>query len=50
MSHIIVWEFLSDLKKEFGGKNNEIIKVTKLKKVEYRSKIIKKFIQEFKRK
>ena len=34
LSYITVEEFLSDLKKEFGGGDNETIKVTELEKIE----------------
>ena len=49
LSYTIVQEFLSDLKKEFGKGNNEIMKVAELKKVEQESKTIKEFIQEFRK-
>ena len=42
-------EFLVDLKKEFGGEDNETMKVAKLKKVEQGNKMIEKFTQEFRR-
>jgi len=44
LSYATVGEFLSDLKQEFGGEDNKIMKVTKLKKVKQESKIIKEFI------
>jgi len=44
-----VVKFLADLKKEFGGGDDKIIKVVKLKKIEQRNKVIEKFIQEFRR-
>jgi len=34
LSYTIVGEFLLDLKKEFGGGNDEILKVAELKKIE----------------
>jgi len=34
LSYAIVGEFLLDLKKEFGGGNDEILKVAELKKIE----------------
>jgi len=34
LSYTTVREFLSDLKKRFGGGNKEIMKVAELKKVE----------------
>jgi len=40
---------LSDLKEKLGREDNKIIEVVKLKKVKQRSKIIDKFVQEFKR-
>jgi len=44
LSYIIVRKFLSDLKEEFSGRDNEIMKVAELKKVEQGSKTIKKFV------
>ena len=38
-----------DLKKEFGGEDNEAIKIAELKKVEQGSKTMKEFVQKFKR-
>lgn len=49
LSYTIVGKFLSDLKKEFGRKNNEMMKITELKKMEQEVKTIEKFVQEFKR-
>jgi len=43
LSYITVGEFLSDLKEEFGREDDEKIKV------EQDSKIIEKFVQEFRR-
>ena len=34
LSYIIVEDFLSDLKEEFGRGNNKMIKVVELKKIE----------------
>ena len=42
-------EFLADLKKEFSGGDNEIIKVAELKKIEQGNRIIEKFVQEFRK-
>jgi len=47
--YAIVGEFLTDLKQEFGGENNKMMKMTELKKVEQRSRMIEKFIQKFRR-
>ena len=40
----IVGEFLADLKQKFGNRDDKLVKVAKLKKVEYRGKIMKKFV------
>ena len=45
----MVGEFLTDLKKEFEGGDDEIIKVMELKKVEQGSKTMENFVQEFRR-
>ena len=42
-------EFLVELKRKFGGGNEEAVKVTKLKKLEQEGRIIEEFMQEFKR-
>ena len=42
-------DFLAELKKEFEEGNNELAKVTELKKIEQERKIIGKFVQEFRR-
>jgi len=44
LSYTIVGKFLSDLKKEFGRKNNEMMKITELKKMEQEVKTIEKFV------
>jgi len=49
LSYIIVVEFLLDLKEEFSSEDNETMIVAKLQKVEQGNKIIKKFVQEFRR-
>ena len=49
LSYIIVEDFLSDLKEEFGRRDNETMKVAELKKVEQKSRMMKKFVQEFRR-
>ena len=45
----IVRDFLTDLKQEFGNRNNKLVKIAELKKVGKRSKTIKEFVQKFKR-
>jgi len=44
-----VGEFLMALKKEFGGGDEEVVKVAELKKLEEGEKIMEEFVQEFKR-
>ena len=44
-----VGEFLMALKKEFGGGDEEAVKVAELKKLEQGEKTIKEFVQEFKK-
>lgn len=39
-----VRDFLTDLKQEFGNRNNKLVKIAELKKVEKRSKTIKEFV------
>ena len=41
-------EFLAGLKREFGGGDEEMVKVAELKKLEQGGRIMKEFIQEFK--
>lgn len=47
MEYGIIEEFLADLKKEFSGRDNGMIKVAELKKIELKNKIMEKFVQEF---
>jgi len=44
-----VGEFLAEIKKEFGGEDEELVKVTKLKRMEQGGRLIEKFVQDFKR-
>ena len=44
-----VEEFLIDIRKEFGGGDEKLVKVIELKKLEQGSKTIEEFMQEFKR-
>ena len=44
MSYATVGKFLLDLKQEFGGEDDEIMKVAELKKVEQRGKIMREFV------
>jgi len=44
-----VEEFLSSLKKEFGGGEEKSVKVVELRKLEQGGRTIEEFVQEFKR-
>jgi len=44
LNYKVVGEFLADLKEEFSGGDNEILKVAELKKIEQKSKIMEKFV------
>jgi len=44
-----VEEFLTILKKEFGGGEEESVKVAELRKLEQRGRMMEEFVQEFKR-
>jgi len=46
---MVIREFLKNLKKKFSRKDDETMKVAELKKVEQRNRIMKKFVQDFKR-
>ena len=41
--------FLLELKREFGGEDNVLTKIAKLKRVEQEGKIIEELVQEFRR-
>ena len=42
-------KFLAGLKKEFGGGDEEVVKVAELKRIKQGERMIEEFIQEFKR-
>jgi len=42
-------EFLMSLKKEFGGREEELVKVAELRKLEQGGRTMEEFVQEFKR-
>jgi len=42
-------EFLTVLKKEFGGGEEELVKTVELRKIEQRGRTMEEFVQEFKR-
>ena len=44
-----VEEFLAEIKKEFGGGEEKLVKTEKLRKLEQRGKTMEEFVQEFKR-
>ena len=44
LKYKIVREFLTDIKKEFGRGDEEIVKVVELKKIEQGGKIIEEFV------
>ena len=44
-----VEEFLTEIKKEFGGRNEESVKVAELKKMKQGGQNMEEFIQDFKR-
>ena len=44
-----VGEFLAEIKKEFGGEEEESVKAAELKKLEQGRRMMEEFIQEFKR-
>ena len=45
----IVGEFLAEIKKEFGGGEEELVKATELRRMEQGERTIEEFVQEFKR-
>ena len=44
-----VREFLAEIKKEFGGEEEESLKVVKLKRIEQGERKIEEFVQDFKK-
>ena len=42
-------EFLAEIRKEFGGGDEESVKVAELKKIEQGGRMIEEFVQDFKR-
>ena len=44
-----VGEFLAEIKKEFGGGKEELVKVVELRKIEQGSRTMEEFVQEFKK-
>ena len=42
-------EFLAEIKKEFGGGDEESVKIAELKRIEQEGRMMEKFVQDFKR-
>ena len=49
LEYEIVGEFLGDIKREFGGEDEKSVKVAELRRLKQGSKIVKEFIQEFRK-
>ena len=49
MEYETVKEFLTSLKKEFGGEEEESVKAVELRKLEQGGRMMEEFVQEFKR-
>ena len=49
LNYEAVEEFLEDLKEEFGSRNDKMLKVAELKKVEQGSKKMEEFVQGFRK-
>ena len=47
LEYEIVGEFLMNLKKEFGGDNNETMKVAELKKIKQENRTMEECVQKF---
>jgi len=42
-------EFLADLRKEFGGEEEEMVKAAELRRLEQGGKTMEEFVQEFRK-
>ena len=42
-------EFLAEIRREFGGRDEKLVKIVKLKKIEQGGKTMEEFMQDFKR-
>jgi len=42
-------EFLAEIRREFGGGDEELVKVAELKKIEQEGRTIEEFVQDFKK-
>ena len=45
----IAGEFLAEIRREFGGGDEKLVKVAELKKIEQGERTMKEFVQDFKR-
>ncbi len=45
----LVEEFLTEIKKEFGGGDKESVKMVELKRIEQGERSMKEYVQDFKR-
>ena len=45
----IAGEFLAEIRREFGGGDEKLVKVAELKKIEQGERTMEKFVQDFKR-
>ena len=42
-------EFLTEIRKEFGGEDEKSVKIVELKKIKQEERIMEEFVQDFKR-
>ena len=49
LEYELVEEFLTSLKKEFSGEEEELVKAVELRKLEQGGKTMEEFVQKFKR-
>ena len=49
LEYELVGEFLAAIKKEFGGEEEESVKVAELKRLEQGGRTMEEFVQEFRR-
>ena len=49
LEYELVGEFLIDIRKKFGGGDEESVKVAELKRLEQESRMMEEFVQEFRR-
>ena len=49
MEYETAGEFLADLRKEFGGEEEEMVKAAELRRLEQGGKTMEEFVQEFRK-